>query len=186
MATIEKRTTKDGKTTYRVKVRLLGFPSESATFDARADAKSWAAATESNIKAGRYFGQSKRHTFEQLAAEYEAHAKRPAHLEYWRNVFGPERLDAITPARIARERDKLLAGTTSRKDSEGKPQSRAGATVNRYLAALSSCLSFGVTELQWLERNPVERIKKPPESKGRVRFLSDEERPRLIEACRNS
>jgi integrase len=41
-----------------------------------------------------------------------------------------------------------------------------------------------VKELEWLERNPVERVTKPSEPSGRVRFLSDEERPRLLDACR--
>ena len=40
--------------------------------------------------------------------------------------------------------------------------------------------------LQWLDRNLCERITKPAESKGRVRFLSDDERVRLLNACRAS
>ena len=38
------------------------------------DAKRWAADTESAMKAGRYFGASKRHTFKELCEEYEKHA----------------------------------------------------------------------------------------------------------------
>lgn len=33
MATIETRQTPDGKTSYRVKIRIRGFPSQSATFE---------------------------------------------------------------------------------------------------------------------------------------------------------
>lgn len=186
MATIEKRSTSDGKTTYRAKVRIQGHPPESATFATRADAKAWAAETETDIKNGRYFGQAKRRTFAELADEYKPHAKDAARLEYWRTTFCAERLDAITPARIAKERDKLLTEDAQRNGADGKPRKRTGATVNRYLAALSSCLSYGAKELQWLERNPVERIKKPAESKGRIRFLSDDERTRLLTACRES
>ncbi len=184
MATIEKRTT-DAGTAYRVKVRLQGFPPESATFERMTDAKAWAAKIESDMKAGRHFGASKRHTFNDLADEYSNHAKDKPRLDYWRETFGPERLDSITPARIAKERDKLLAEETDRKDAAtGEFKKRTGATVNRYLAALSSCLSYGVKELQWLERNPMERVRKPAENKGRVRFLSDDERAALLEACR--
>ena len=184
MASIEKRVT-DGGTSYRVKVRLKGFPPESATFERLTDAKDWATKTEADMKAGRHFGASKRHTFAELADEYAPHAKDGERLAYWRGVFGPDSLDALTPPRIAKERDKLLAGTTNKKDAvTGELLKRTGATVNRYLAALSSCLSYGVKELQWLERNPMERIRRPAENKGRVRFLSDDERVRLLDACR--
>jgi len=184
MATIEKRTT-DAGTTYRVKIRLQGFPPESATFERMTDAKTWAAKIESDMKAGRHFGQSKRHTFVELVDEYAHHAKDKPRLDYWREVFGPERLDAITPQRIKKEADRLLSEETDRKDaSTGAFKKRTGATVNRYLAALSSCLSYGVKEQGWLERNPMEKVRRPPESKGRVRFLSDDERERLLDACR--
>lgn len=39
MATIETRRTADGAIGYRSKVRLKGFPSESATFERKTDAK---------------------------------------------------------------------------------------------------------------------------------------------------
>jgi integrase len=184
MASIEKRTTDEG-TSYRVKIRLKGFPPESATFERMTDAKTWAAKTESDMKAGRHFGETKRHTFAELADEYAPQAKDKERLAYWREVFGADRLDTITPARIAKERDKLLAGDTKKKDAAtGEATKRTGSTVNRYLAALSVALSHGVKELQWLERNTMERVTKPAESKGRVRFLSDDERTRLLEACR--
>jgi hypothetical protein len=109
MPTIEKRTTNDGATTYRVKIRIKGFPPETASFERLTDARDWASKTESDMKAGRHFGQCKRHTFNELADEYQSHAKDAVRLEYWRKAFGPDRLDTITPARIAKERDKLLS-----------------------------------------------------------------------------
>ncbi len=42
MASIEKRTTQDGAVSYRVKVRLKGKPTQSATFKRLTDAKKWA------------------------------------------------------------------------------------------------------------------------------------------------
>lgn len=194
MATIEKRTTTDGQTSYRVKVRVKGYAPESATFDRLTDARDWGKMLEANMRAGRHFGMSKRHTFGGLANEYRKHARDPRRLDYWVSVFGDELLDAITPARIAKERDKLLAENTQRwaipptgdpeADAKRPKAKRSGPTVNRYLAALSACLSYAVKELQWLERNPCERVRKPAENKGRVRFLSDDERVRLLDACR--
>ena len=114
MATIEKRTTSEGNTTYRVKVRVKGFAPESASFDRLTDARDWGKKIESDMKAGRHFGQSKRHTFNELADEYKQHAIDPVRLDHWRGVFGPDMLSTITPARIAKERDKLLTEDTLR------------------------------------------------------------------------
>ncbi len=194
MANIQKRIGKDGATSYRVQIRLKGFPPESVSFDRLTDAKEWASKTESNMKAGRHFGASKRHTFNDLADEYQPHAKAKKNLDYWRGIFGADTLDTITPARIGKQRDKLLSEETQRfatpttgnaeQDAKRERMKRTGATVNRYLASLSATLAYGVKTLQWIERNPCERIAKPAESKGRVRFLSDDERPALLAACK--
>lgn len=201
MATIEKRTTGDGKTTYRVKVRIKGFSPETASFERLTDAKQWATKTEADMRAGRHFGQSKRHTFNELADEYLDHAKdlqsydqRKRHIDYWRKVFGPDMLDSITPTRITKERNKLLSEDTNRfigpatgdveRDSKRARSKRTGPAVNRYHAALSACLSFAVKNMQWLEKNPCERVAKAKENTGRVRFLSDDERSRLLSACK--
>jgi len=201
MATIQKRVTKDGVVSYKVQIRLKGFEPEIATFERLTDAKQWASKTETDMRAGRHFGQSKRHTFNDLADEYLKDAaklrsfdQRKRHIGHWRKVFGVGTLDAITAQRIGKERDKLLAGETTRfaTPATGNPEqdvkrergNRTGATVVRYLAALSACLSYGVKTLQWLERNPCERVQKPSENKGRVRFLLDDERERLLAACK--
>jgi integrase len=201
MATIEKRITGEGKTTYRAKVRLKGFPAETATFDRLTDAREWAERIQSDMKSGRYFGGAKLHTFDDLAKEYEKAARelrtfdaRERHLKVWRAEFGRDLLSEVTPQRIGRVRDKLLAGETSRyaepatgdpvKDAKRENSKRTGPTVNRYLATLSACLSYGVKSLGWIERNPIERVPKSKENPGRVRFLSEEELPRLLDTCR--
>lgn len=69
MANIEKREHKNGNTTYRVKVRLKGCPTQTATFERLTDAKKWVQQTESAIHERRYFktSEAKRHT---LAGSY--------------------------------------------------------------------------------------------------------------------
>ena len=193
MATIQKRVSADGSTTYRVQIRLKGFAPETASFERKTDASKWAHDTEANMRAGRHFGASKRHTFKDLATEYEPHAKDKVKLMYWASVFGDNSLDTITPARISKQRDKLLSEDTHNyttpatgdpvKDANRVNSKRTGSTVNRYLASLSSCFSYGVKELRWIKENPCRDITKPKESKGRVRFLSDDERIALLKAC---
>ena len=64
MATIEKRTTLDGKISYRVKIRMKGEKPVTATFDKLTDAKTWEKQTETEIKQGRYFqkAEGRKHT----------------------------------------------------------------------------------------------------------------------------
>ena len=189
MATIRKRGDR-----YHVQVRLKGYEPTTGSFERLTDAKEWAAKTETDIRAGKYFAQSKRRTFNELADEYSPHAKSLKYLDHWRDAFGNLRLTYVTPERINKEINNLLSEETTRfttpatgnleVDAQRERAKRNGATVNRYIAALSSCLSYGV-KLEWLERNPCSRANKQKENGGRVRFLSDEERPRLLDACRN-
>lgn len=188
MASIRKR-----GDVYHVQVRLTGFEPATASFTRKDDAKKWAAKTEADLRDGKYFGQSKRRTFDELAKEYQSQAKDVRRLEYWCSVFGSLKLAEVTPERINKEVIKLMTEDTPRHttpstsdtelDAQRVKAKRSGATANRYIAALSSCLSYGV-KLEWIDRNPCERINKPKESDARVRFLSDEERPVLLNACR--
>ena len=50
MANIEKPTSGNGKTSYRVKVELMSFPVQSATFERLTDARNWAQDTKSSVR----------------------------------------------------------------------------------------------------------------------------------------
>lgn len=189
MASIEKRKTEDGAVSYRVKVRLKGRPPESATFERLTDARAWAQKIEADMRAGRHFGASKRHTLAELLDRYEASelpklksagSVKPR-LDWWRKHHGAALLSDLTPDVIAKTRDTLKA--TPKQKGGG---TRTPADVNRTLAALSSACGYAVKELGWLERNPLERVAKGTEHKGRVRFLDDDELPRFLQACRES
>jgi integrase len=58
--------------------------------------------------------------------------------------------------------------------------------VNRYISTLSHALTVAVTEWQWLEESPLRRVRRLREPRGRVRYLTDEERRRLLRACQAS
>lgn len=191
MATIEKRTTDTGETSYRVKIRLKGYPSQTATFKRLTDAKKWTQDTESAIREGRHFKttEAKKHTLADLVDRYikdvlptkpkQAHAQRPQ-LERWKAEIGSYALADITPALIVECRDKLSSEPTPRGEQ------RSPATVVRYMAALSHAFTIAVNEWQWLEDSPMRKVKKPKEARGRVRFLDDDERQRLLTACQAS
>lgn len=191
MASIEKRTAQTGKNTYRVKVRLKGYPIQTATFDRLTDAKKWARNTESAIQEGRHFktAEAKKHTFGEMVDRYirdvlptkpKSQSKQTAQLKWWKEQIGVHLLGDVTPALIVECRDSLIKGIT-RLGSQRSP-----ATVVRYMAALSHCFTVAVNEWGWLEDSPIRKVKKPKEPRGRVRFLDDNERGRLLAACRVS
>jgi len=191
MATIFKRTASDGKSSYQVKVRLKGYPAETGTFERLTDARKWASATESAMREGRHFktSESKRRTMTELIDRYiqDVLPGKPKNIRiqtqqliWWRDQIGAYTLADITPSLIAEYRDKLAGGETVRGTQ------RSPATVNRYLAALSHALTIAVTEWEWLDDSPMRKVRKPTESRGRVRFLTDGERPQLLKACKES
>lgn len=188
MATIETRRNEDGTIGYRAKVRLKGFPSESATFERKTDAKEWAKQTEANMRQGRHFktAEAKKHTVGDLIDRYlrEMEKKNPKRfldvsplLKWWKNEIGVYLLSDISRALIIENRDKLLntTGKTLKK--------RSNSTVNRYMTALGNVFTIALNEWEWVQENPLRKISKLPEPRGRIRFLDDEERGRLLEAC---
>jgi phage gp16-like protein len=52
------------------------------------------------------------------------------------------------------------------------------------MVALGHALTIAANEWEWIHENPMRKISKLPEPRGRVRFLDDEERERLLEACK--
>jgi integrase len=189
MATIETRKNNDGTTTYRVKVRLKGFPTQSATFSRKTDAKEWAKQTETEIRQGRYFktAEAKKHTVHKLITRYldDVKKKNPKRygdvkglLKWWDDQLGVYILSDITKALIIEKRDKLLSTTSS-----PNVEKRSSATVNRYMTALGHAFTLAVNEWEWIHDHPMKKISKLPESRGRVRYLDDVEREKLLQAC---
>ena len=191
MASIEKRTSKEGKISYRVKVRLKGFPIQQATFERLTDARKWAQQTEAAIREGRHFKttEAKRRTLGELIDRYikdilptkpKNSKNRTLHLNWWKEELGQYCLADISPAIIAEKRDQLASGITRRH------MRRSPSTVVRYMAALSHAFTIAVKEWGWLDDSPMRRVTKPKEPRGRVRFLSDEERACFLDECKNS
>lgn len=192
MASITKRKNKDGSYSWRALVRLKGYPSASKNFERKQEAEDWSREIESDIKRGQYnFSKANtQYTFEDLVRRHESdglleHLKSvnsmKLHLNYWVKRFKGYALIHITPEFIGQER-KRLAQTPSSKG--GKPLS--SSTINRYMANLSSVLSYATRDLRWIQENPCRCIRKLKEAPGRDRTLSVDEATRLLQSCRQS
>lgn len=192
MANIEKRIAKSGAVSHRVKIRLKGYPEQIATFERITDARKWIQDTESSIREGRHFktSEAKKHTAKELIDRYikEILPRKPKsfvdqkiQLDWWKDNIGAYLLSDITPSLITEYRGKLLSEPSKRGGIK-----RTDATANRYCAVLSHCFTTAFKEWEWMQENPMLRIKKLKEPRGRVRFLSDEEREKLMQACKES
>ena len=179
---------------YRAQVRLQGFPAQTATFARRTDAKEWVEKTKTAIRDGRHFEtrEAQRRTLGDLVDRRleaikikrpHAYANERVILNWWKDQLGQYALVHIGPDRIAEKRDALRAENIG---TEAEPQHRSPATVNRYLAALSKAYSEALREWHWVTRNPVRNVTKETEPTGRVRYLSEPERVRLLAACAKS
>lgn len=190
MASIQKRVNKNGTFHWRVIIRLKGYPTVCDHFTRKKKAEDWAQDTERQIKEGRYRFDRANHqrTFTELVDRYKAdgmldHLKSAKdvrrHLEYWKERLGSYALVHLHSDLLSKERALLIETPTA------KGTKRNSATVNRYIASLSSCLSYA-KKLRWVNENPCFDLTKLKESKGRDRTLNAEEAGCLLVACRES
>lgn len=191
MKGIDKRTHKDGTVSYRARVRIKGHPVLIQSFASKTLAMKWKRDTESAIERGSfaYEKPGSKHTLSELSDRYIERVlpTKPKnarnvrqHLLWWKQELGSYLLSDIKPNLISQKRDDLLSNPTCK----NKP--RSPTTVVRYLASLSHAFSVAVRDWEWMQENPILKISKPKISNERIRFLSDEERTRLIKACKES
>ena len=191
MALLKKYYTKKGEKRYKALIRMSGHPTECATFKRKTDAERWIKKTETAIMEGKYFKSSavKKLTFGDMVDRYvkdelpkkpKSVQKQTMQLNWWKDKLGKYLLTSVKPSMIAECRDELLNGKTYR-DTKRSP-----STVNRYIAALSHVYSKAAGEWEWLDYSPVKKVDKMEEPKGRVRWLDDDERARLLKECEKS
>jgi len=192
MATIEERRTKNGERRYRAKIRLQGHPTVTKSFRRRTDAKRWGTQTEAAIREGRDFPkpEARKRTVVDLLDRYSRDVLRRktpsmqynqgAQLRWWKQRLGDLFLANVSPSVVVECRDELANQKTRRGSL------RSAGSVNRHLAVLSHAFSVAAKEWEWVASNPVGKVSKLREPRGRVRCLSQEEKVRLLAACKES
>lgn len=87
--------------------------------------------------------------------------------------IGDVPVESLTPARLRQWKVALA-------------QHHKPTTIHKYLSRLDALLRYAI-ECEYLVKNPLATVRKPSlSSEGRVRFLSADERQRLLAACRVS
>ena len=200
MATIEKRTRKTG-TFYRVRIRVQGLPEIQKSFTRRTDAKIWAEKTQAAIRNGEYRQVSKSakgYTLANVIERYRddilpdkavsTQRAQQSYLKFWEAAIGGYALTYLTPELI---NDKLKAlakaGDTRRVQSDDKsvkPKSRK--TLKLYRDNLAQLLKYA-KQWGWITDDPLQGVNRYAKIKNeRDRYLLDDERKALLDACKSS
>ncbi|PHR90631.1 MAG: integrase [Blastopirellula sp.] len=201
MATIEKRVRKTG-TFYRVRVRVKGLPEIQKTFTRRTDAKLYAQEAETAIRKGQLpeatapvKGKTLKSVTDRYRAEILPHKATTTQrventfLNYWEKELGQYALTYISAEAITERMHQLaLAGDSRRKYSKGqrpnKPKSRK--TLKHYRDFIGLLFRYAC-QWGWTMTDPTEAVNKVTKiGNGSMRFLSPEEREKLLSACKES
>ena len=201
MATIRERAKADGTRAFHVQVRMAGFPARTASFPSKRHAERWAKTVEAEMIEGRHFrsAEARRRTLADAIDRYLEHEvpklrdgrMHRSTLPWWREELGRFKLCDITPALIAQYRDRLATEAYQRARPGAKRSSlKAGEqarefkrkpnTINNYLVSLGRIFSVARREWHWITHNPMEGVAKLSAGPGRVRYLSEDERRRLL------
>lgn len=181
-----------GKTVknYRAFIRRKGFASLSKVLETKTKAKEWLRVNEADtglVKLTKGYGK----TFSDIVDDFvQAPATKgtkywaASHLDYWRAEFGKMRITEITRgdinAAVASLQNKAamlgIPGGTKAMDRKVTP-----ATVNRYLASLSSVMNYALAR-EIIDVHPMKggKVSKLTEGNGRTRILKPEEEQRLF------
>jgi integrase len=186
VAYIEKRLNAAGKVTgFRVQIRLKGFKPESMTRKKYADAAAWASARENEIRLGRQAVEDReksvslsevidkylKNVLPGKSSKERSKGIQAQQLRFWKAEIGAYTMSNLRPLVIAEVRDGLSVDLMP-------------GTVNRYLAALSVVLSYAFKELEVIRENPMKKVSMMREARLRVRFLTDEERIKLLKEAK--
>ena len=177
MATIQKIKNKKG-VAYRVLIRNKGFKTITKTFPSKQLALQFSSKVEFS-KEARINHSHKHKLFADVANMYLSCEYQGTRLNqqksltnFWISKFSSSNIQDISSSQIQLALESI------------KPNHKY-ATLNRYKAALSVIFSFSQKRF-FVSNNPVNDIPSYKENNARTRYLSNEEKTSLLEACRHS
>jgi integrase len=188
------KTTGKMVTLHRAYVRRVGFASKSKVCKTEREAKEWlrnndADATQRLKGSGR-----------SLASVIEDFVLAPpgkgtkywsaSHLDFWSAQLGAMLIEDISRGDINSAKAKLQNKPALRSVPGGSKVTGlrlTAATVNRYLASLSSVFNYAL-DREMIPAHPMKggKVKKLAEGPGRTRILTAEEETKLLDAAKAS
>jgi integrase len=168
-------------TMYRALIRKKGFKTITKVFDRKSKAIEFAQQIEGDRRKHLSYSNSVslKLTLSEiidLYLSFNYKNTRPQEqkykLNFWKAEIGCKLIIDITKTDIAKALSSL-------------PSNLSNATINRYKAAISVVFTYACQHHD-LIINPVTLIPSLAENNQRTRYLSDSERKRLFDACRDS
>ncbi|MGA4191060.1 tyrosine-type recombinase/integrase [Ralstonia nicotianae] len=199
MGSIVTRKAPDGTVSYRAFVRRTVNGKQvgkSKVFRTKKEADQWMRDNESTAALAA-IGTSTGPTF---GALLDAFVLAPptkgtrywaeSHIDFWRAELGAMKTREIDRGTINTCKAKLMAQQARHHTPDGTKETGkklTPATVNRYLASLSSVMNFAV-QRNIVDHHPMKagQVRKEQESNGRRRILTPDEEQRLYTACEAS
>ena len=178
MADIRKR----GSYQWQVRVRKKGYPSQTRTFNTKAEAEAWAATTESEMTRGIFVSrkEAENTTLSEAIERYIAEVI-PTKKQQRREKNRAIALQKFSLAKysLASIQGKEIAAFRDMRDKGGAGPN----TIRLDLALISHLFSTAIKEWGMTGLiNPVQQIRKPKLPKGRDRRIRHGELERIIKA----
>jgi integrase len=197
MATIAKIKGKTN-TSYKAIIKQHGRILKTKTFKTKTAAHAWAKRIEADQEQLEAYGLlGNNMTFAELADEYMRQwtgkdKMRVTRVQWWCVQLGHYKLIGVTSQQIRDHLNAYLAGDAQRYagidehlrvKTVSTGRKRSNAPYNRHRVALSALFKYAIQQ-GYLTTNPVRNVPSKTESRGRVRYLSDDEQERLLAACK--
>ena len=196
MATIRVINRKKKGTSCVAIVRKKGYRTITKTFSNKTVAGHWAKQVEASMENGSYVESvvatcTKRVKIELVKqlidffrdnvapTAYSDFEKYNSMYDWWINKIGAIKLTVLKASDLNACKQILLTEPIR----TGKP--RKANTINKFLMCMSAVLTYATNELELIPYNPMSKVSIVPKPSGRKRYLSEEELPRLLEACKN-
>jgi len=205
MATIEKRERKTG-TVYMADVRIRGFPRQKKTFKRLTDARIWAQQTEAAIRSGEFknvLKTAKKKTLQDVIDRYradvlphKAESTRRAEeliLRRWEARLGVYTLSYIDAElvnrqlrELAEEPDQRVKAHGGLDAGNGKPRQKSRKTMKHFRDLLALLFKYA-RKWDWMGSDPMQGVDPITKLRNeRTRFLDEDERTVLLQACKES
>ena len=101
---------------------------------------------------------------------------------FWLTAFNDTPVKSIKPSHMEKVLSKYATGKT---EGYGSNKPKSNNTLLRMKAVLSSIFQYGINK-KFLDENPTDKVRIKAEPNQIERFLSDDERVRLLNACHES